>query len=347
MALLYLLYALVAGVLSFALHCSIDAVVPWSPASRSASRLWLLWWGADVAHGGGVKGTSAKGALVFVALFLKSLLVAVLVMRKTCLAGFLGGTVKASMVIFWRRDRLRPWSSATKGGSSSSSTVGTTTLFTEQRGDWLNLVRPRGYLSARLDFRGLSLWVVNTHLNLGPAQYRRRQIEELTTHCRRLGDSGSVLLCGDFNAEPESEEVRVCVMCGLDGRDSVLSWLDGSQTRLSVERHPTNHPPHHHHPPPSRQIRMLREGAGLVDALAEQGCSEPTWTARNPLTHGILIEEDHRWVGGWVSRRRPLSFPSHNLPSAPLTIDTPPYHTTPPPGATTSCTVRCARSTGC
>lgn len=39
---------------------------------------------------------------------------------------------------------------------------------------------------------------------------------------------------------------------------------------------------------------MLREGAGLVDALAEQGCSEPTWTARNPLTHGILIEEDHR-----------------------------------------------------
>lgn len=210
-ALLYLLYALVAGVLSFALHCSIDAVVPWSPASRSASRLWLLWWGADV--GGG--STSAKGALVFLALFLKSLLVAVLVMRKTCLAGFLGGTVKASMVIFWRRDRLQPWTAAAAAGakpsSNSSSKVGTTTLFTEQRGDWLNLLRPRGYLSARLDFRGLSLWVVNTHLNLGPAQYRRRQIEELAAHCQRLGDSGSVLLCGDFNAEPESEEVRGCM----------------------------------------------------------------------------------------------------------------------------------------
>lgn len=246
MALLYFLYALVAGVLSFALHCSIDAVVPWSPASRSASRLWLLWWGADVAQAGGGHGTSAKGALVFLALFLKSLLVAVLVMRKTCLAGFLGGTVKASMVIFWRRDRLRPWSAATKGGASSS-TVGTTTLFTEQRGDWLNLVRPRGYLSARLDFRGLSLWVVNTHLNLGPAQYRRRQIEELTAHCRRLGDSGSVLLCGDFNAEPESEEVRaVMFVFVFDG------WMDGwinpvfQLSGIPLNNHHTNTTTHHH-----------------------------------------------------------------------------------------------------
>lgn len=42
----------------------------------------------------------------------------------------------------------------------------------------------------------------------GARQYRRRQIEELMAHCRRLGESGSVILCGDFNASPESEEVR-------------------------------------------------------------------------------------------------------------------------------------------
>ncbi len=48
--------------------------------------------------------------------------------------------------------------------------------------------------------------------------------------------------------------------------------------------------------PTHTQIRVLREGAGLTDALAESGCQEPTWTSRNPLTLGILIEEDHRWV---------------------------------------------------
>ncbi len=217
LALLYLLYALLAGVLSFALHLSIDVLGLWSPASASASLLWRVWWGEPA--GASSSSIDPKGALVFLALFLKSLLLAVLVMRKTCLAGFLGGTVKASMVIFWRRDRLQPWQAEAQpkgaGTGTGAGRAGSTTLFSEQRGDWLNLVRPRGYLTARLNFRGLPLWVVNTHLNLGARQYRRQQIDELMAHCRRLGESGSVFLCGDFNATPESEEVRSHrVLCG-------------------------------------------------------------------------------------------------------------------------------------
>jgi hypothetical protein len=226
LALLYLIYALLAGILSFALHLSIDVLGMWSPASASAALLWRMWWGER-------PGSSIQGALVVLALFLKSLVLSVLLMRKTCLAGFLGGTVKASMVIFWRRDRLQPWraqatdgkkrkkkkeeeeeegsqaaAEATAAAAAAAAAAGTTTLFSEQRGDWLNLVRPRGYLTMRLSFAGLSIWVVNTHLNLGAWQYRRRQIEQIMAHCRRLGESGSVLLCGDFNATPESEEVR-------------------------------------------------------------------------------------------------------------------------------------------
>lgn len=178
LALLYLLYALMAGVLSFALHLSIDVLGLWSPASRSAAALWLMWWGqqeigADISSSSGSSAgvVEPKGALVFLALFLKSLVLAVLVMRKTCLAGFLGGTVKASMVVFWRRGRVRPWRAADDGGGSAgqagaAAKAGVTTLFSEQRGDWLNLFRPRGYLTARLSFRGLAVWVVNTHLNL-------------------------------------------------------------------------------------------------------------------------------------------------------------------------------------
>ena len=62
-----------------------------------------------------------------------------------------------------------------------------------------------------------------------------------------LGEEGSVVVCGDFNVTPESEE-----------------------------------------------IQLLCRRAGGRDALEEKGCVEPTWSSRNPLTHGVLREGDHR-----------------------------------------------------
>ena len=155
--------------------------------------------------------------------------------------------MKASTVILWRKDRLSVVCEKDPRTKKLVPAEMKTTFFQEQRGDWLNLVRPRGYLTSRLLFHGMPLYVVNTHLNLGEQGYRRRQVEELTRHCQVLGEEGSVVVCGDFNVTPESEE-----------------------------------------------IQLLCSRAGVRDALEEKGCVEPTWSSRNPLTHGVLREGDHR-----------------------------------------------------
>ncbi len=234
LALLWCIYFVMACCLSFGFHVALD--------------LWLL--GGEVlafssrARQAQTPRDDATRLLLAVLLLAKALVLVVWSMRKTCLVGFLQGRVKASTVTLWRRDRF----TAVHAKNAHPQVPGMgTTLFQEQRGDWLNWFRPRGYLTAHLEFRGMPLYVVNTHLNLGEKAFRRRQVEELTQHCQRLGKRGSVLLCGDFNVTPESEEIQ----------------------RLCAQ-------------------------AGVTDALHEQGCGEPTWTSRNPLTHGVLLEEDHR-----------------------------------------------------
>lgn len=249
LALLWSIYFVMACCLSFGFHVALD--------------LWLLD-GEVLAFSSRARQAQTPRddvtrLLLAVLLLAKALVLVVWSMRKTCLVGFLQGRIKASTVTLWRRDRFTAVNHE-KDIHTQATGMGTT-LYQEQRGDWLNLVRPRGYLTAHLEFHGMPLYVVNTHLNLGEKAFRRRQVEELTQHCERLGTQGSVLLCGDFNVTPESEEIQ----------------------RLCAQ-------------------------AGVTDALHEQGCVEPTWTSSNPLTHGVLLEEDHRcdfiFYRGLVQRHR-------------------------------------------
>ena len=98
------------------------------------------------------------------------------------------------------------------------------------------------YQSVRLNFRQAYSEALPLHSHL------LQQIQELLDHSEKLSQTGSVLLAGDFNANPDSPE-----------------------------------------------IGMISKQAGFTDALVEVGLGmEPTWSARNPLTAGVLIEEDHR-----------------------------------------------------
>lgn len=247
-------YLVMATVLAFCFHCVLDLwassltlIIPFGPSVSSTFALPSLFSSFKPHHWSRDDPYDSTRLLLVLALVGKGLGVAVWSMRKTCLVGFLQGQVKASTVILWRRDRFSVVYNKDPVTQALVPAEMRTTFFQEQRGDWLNLVRPRGYLTAQLLFHGMPLYIVNTHLNLGQQVFRRRQVEELTQHCKSLSQVGSVVLCGDFNVTPESEE-----------------------------------------------IQLLSKQAGVKDALLEKGCSEPTWSSRNPLTHGVLLEEDHR-----------------------------------------------------
>jgi endonuclease/exonuclease/phosphatase family metal-dependent hydrolase len=76
-------------------------------------------------------------------------------------------------------------------------------------------------LSARVSFEGVSVWVHTTHLNyrLAHGQQREDQVQAIDSIvAARAGDQPSVLM-GDFNARPESDEIRwLCGLCTLSGR---------------------------------------------------------------------------------------------------------------------------------
>lgn len=232
--LLFFIYLLLSSFLAFCFHCVLDM---WDSFSFPSSPL----------RAKSIQHSDFTHLLLALVLMCKAYIIVSWSMSKCCLIGFLKGKVKASTVILWRKDRFAVVCEKDAVTRELVPVEMSTTFFQEQRGDWLNLVRPRGYLTARLLFHGMPLYVVNTHLNLGEQGYRQRQVEELTRHCQVLGEEGSVVVCGDFNVTPDSEEVQ-----------------------------------------------LLCRRAGLKDALAEKGCVEPTWSSRNPLTHGVLRECDHR-----------------------------------------------------
>jgi endonuclease/exonuclease/phosphatase family metal-dependent hydrolase len=70
-------------------------------------------------------------------------------------------------------------------------------------------------LSAKLDGGGRALWVHATHLNyrLQHGRQREDQVMAIDTALGSHGDSEPQVLMGDFNARPESDEIRW--MCGL------------------------------------------------------------------------------------------------------------------------------------
>ena len=76
-------------------------------------------------------------------------------------------------------------------------------------------------LSARMAFESLSAWVHTTHLNyrLAHGKYREDQVQAIDALiAARAGDAPSILM-GDFNARPESEEIRwLRGLVSLNGR---------------------------------------------------------------------------------------------------------------------------------
>ena len=116
---LYILYILLAGILSLALHSVASEVLGWSmPESKN-------------------------GVMLFTAVLLKSFIVVILVMRKSAVSGFLAGSVKGSTMLLWKREKFSIVYEKDQAGRLVPAEMGTT-LFKEQQGDWLNLFRRRG-----------------------------------------------------------------------------------------------------------------------------------------------------------------------------------------------------------
>lgn len=134
--------------------------------------------------------------------------------------------------------------------------------FSEQRGDFLNIFKPRGATAAVFEPAGAeaaagsaAVCVVNVHLNLGCDGQRDSQASEAVALGRRTavaaatdGSGVGIAVVGDFNAHE----------------------LDATVIRMAAAH-------------------------GFVDAIAASGragAPRLTWTAANPLTLGTLREPD-------------------------------------------------------
>jgi endonuclease/exonuclease/phosphatase family metal-dependent hydrolase len=76
-------------------------------------------------------------------------------------------------------------------------------------------------LSAGLQLGDRLLWVHNTHLNYRLAHGRQRedQVRAIDARVAARGNGDIQILMGDFNARPESDEVRwLCGLCTLEGK---------------------------------------------------------------------------------------------------------------------------------
>jgi endonuclease/exonuclease/phosphatase family metal-dependent hydrolase len=103
---------------------------------------------------------------------------------------------------------------------------------------WLALPEPRiadsrALLSARVDSVGGPIWVHTTHLHyrLDDGVAREAQVVAIDDAIRALGrdkDSAPQILCGDFNATPDSDEMRFLRgLTTLEGRRTHFqdAWL--------------------------------------------------------------------------------------------------------------------------
>lgn len=133
-------------------------------------------------------------------------------------------------------------------------------VFTEQRGDALNIFKKRGATAVVLEAveegsaRATTVTVVNCHLNLGIDCLRNSQASEAASLGQRVAGesvtggsrSSGVVILGDFNA-PESDAT----------------------------------------------VTDMGSVHGFTDAFTESGVGpRRTWCASNPLTHGTLREPD-------------------------------------------------------
>ena len=140
-------------------------------------------------------------------------------------------------------------------------------MFSEQRGDFLNLFKPRGATAAVFEpvwrmAEGSStlaaVCVVNVHLNLGCDAQRDSQASEAVALGRRTAAAAAT-------ASGCSSSVGVAVLGDFNAHEQ-----EGTVIRMAAEH-------------------------GFVDAIAASGCAGAprlTWSAANPLTHGTLREPD-------------------------------------------------------
>ena len=68
-----------------------------------------------------------------------------------------------------------------------------------------NIYEPRGALWVSLEFQGIPVHIINTHLSIWPKERMRQVMELLSRQWLGLQDQkGPLILCGDFNAMPGS-----------------------------------------------------------------------------------------------------------------------------------------------
>lgn len=158
-----------------------------------------------------------------------------------------------------------------------------TRAFAHQRGDMLNILKPRGYQRVVLecaDGKGL-LVVIHAHTNLGSDEHRSRQVEELAA----ASDASAV-------AELLSRAGRAGAVAPEDVPVLIIGDLNATFQGC---------------------VAAVVEAAGFCDAFVAAGGDVDafSWDSRNPLTKGLAPDPDGRldhvlWRAG-AARVAPVS----------------------------------------
>jgi endonuclease/exonuclease/phosphatase family metal-dependent hydrolase len=229
-----------------------------SPNALGAA-LFLAWRALLVAFGGAcasavsaLAGLSTVAALVCAALAGVGLPAAFLPQRCTP-AAFLTSSTSAGLALFVDRARFTVLLSETRA-------------FAHQRGDLLNILKPRGFQRVVLEsVAGKALLVViHAHTNLGSDAHRSRQIEELAAA------SGAEAL-----ADVLARAGRAGAAAPADVPVLILGDLNASFQGC---------------------VAAVVEAAGFCDAFVAAGgdVDALSWDSRNPLTKGLAPDPDGR-----------------------------------------------------
>lgn len=107
-----------------------------------------------------------------------------------------------------------------------------TTIYLPQRGDFMNWIQPRLCLLSRFQCKrsGRVFCVANVHLNaLGRARHRMNQLDVVCKHLKGHKSDFNIV-AGDFNADPDSLEIKAFHSYG---------WLDSADAVSHISPKPT------------------------------------------------------------------------------------------------------------
>lgn len=139
--------------------------------------------------------------------------------RRRVLWAFLWGSIPGGLVVMYRKE------SAQMCRHDYHS-------FKVQGGDFMNVVRRRGYLCSKLVIRGKPVTIVNAHTNAFPtisihnaepvpSVERAAQLHQACAEADCIGKDEGCIVAGDFNTNPEDNEIPA-KMYGL-----VNCWSSG------------------------------------------------------------------------------------------------------------------------